>query len=148
MRERDRIGLTYIVWFAVCFLLVTDHTQSVAAQASKHVVPKNHPRLLGSRKRLQELSKQRSDAYQRVVRVAREPDADDHAKMISKARCAIVYDLCYEYWSQSGRAKFHAYMNKTVDENIRSETHVFHNGWYGNKHWGIGLACYASFYEN
>ncbi|MHC4694440.1 MAG: heparinase II/III domain-containing protein, partial [Planctomycetota bacterium] len=32
--------------------------------------------------------------------------------------------------------------------NIRSETHVFHNGWYGYKNWGIGLACYATFYEN
>ncbi len=64
------------------------------------------------------------------------------------ARCAIVYDLCHEYWSQGERAKFHAYMNKTVDANIRSETHVFHNGWYGYKNWGIGLACYATFYEN
>ena len=119
--------------------------------------------------------------------MARELDADDHAKMISMAlvcaieqdeqlgkravqmamkyingpvrkghvtfghdlaRCAIVYDLCHEYWSRSERAKFHSYMNKTVDANIRSETHVFHNGWYGYKHWGIGLACYASFYEN
>jgi hypothetical protein len=136
---------------------------------------------------LQELAKQRSEAYRRVVRVARELDADDHSKMISMAlvcateqdsqlgkravqmamkyingpirkghvtfahdlaRCAIVYDLCHEYWSQSERAKFHAYMNKTVDANIRSETHVFHNGWYGYKNWGIGLACYATFYEN
>jgi len=119
--------------------------------------------------------------------VARELDADDHAKMISMAlvcaieqdeqlgkravqmamkyingpvrkghvtfghdlaRCAIVYDLCHEYWSQDERAKFHDFMNKTVDANIRSETHVFHNGWYGYKNWGIGLACYASFYEN
>jgi hypothetical protein len=133
------------------------------------------------------LAKQRPEAYQRVVRVARELDADDHAKMISMAlvcaieqdaqlgkralqmamkyingpirkghvtfghdlaRCAIVYDLCHEYWSRDERAKFHAYMNKTVDANIRSETHVFHNGWYGYKHWGIGLACYATFYEN
>ena len=32
--------------------------------------------------------------------------------------------------------------------NVRSETHVFHNGWYGYKNYGIGLAAYASFYEN
>ncbi|MFW9842912.1 MAG: heparinase II/III family protein [Candidatus Thorarchaeota archaeon] len=143
--------------------------------------------MLGSRERLQELAKQRPEAYQRVIRVARELDADDHAKMISMAlvcaieqdeqlgkravqmamkyvdgpvrkghvpfahdlaRCAIVYDMCYEYWSRSERTKFHTYMNKTVDENIHSETHVFHNGWYGYKHWGIGLACYASYNEN
>ena len=64
------------------------------------------------------------------------------------ARCAIVYDLCYEHWTQEQRAKFHEYINKTVDANVRSETHVFHNGWYGYKNWGIGLACYATYYEN
>ncbi len=64
------------------------------------------------------------------------------------ARCAIVYDLCYDCWTQEQRVKFHEYMNKTVDANVRSETHVFHNGWYGYKHWGIGLACYATYYEN
>jgi hypothetical protein len=25
---------------------------------------------------------------------------------------------------------------------------VFHNGWYGYKNWGIGLAAYATYYEN
>ena len=64
------------------------------------------------------------------------------------ARCAIVYDLCYESWTDVQRAQFHEYVNATVDANVRSETHVFHNGWYGYKHWGIGLACYASYYEN
>jgi len=64
------------------------------------------------------------------------------------ARCAIVYDLCYEYWTQQQRVQFYDYMNATVDANVRSETHVFHNGWYGYKHWGIGLACYAAYYEN
>ena len=64
------------------------------------------------------------------------------------ARCAIVYDLCHPYWTARQRSKFHDYANKTVDANIRSETHVFHNGWYGYKHWGIGLACYATYYEN
>ncbi|MHC4112600.1 MAG: heparinase II/III domain-containing protein [Planctomycetota bacterium] len=184
---RVTFRLTGVIWVGIFFLWSNGYIQSAAAQAIRHSVPKSHPRLLGSRHRLQELAKQRPEAYQRVVRVAQELDADDHAKMISMAlvcaieqnaqlgkravqmamkyvdgpirkghvtfahdlaRCAIVYDLCYEYWSKSERAKFHAYMNKTVDANIRSETHVFHNGWYGYKHWGIGLACYATFYEN
>ncbi len=64
------------------------------------------------------------------------------------ARCAIVYDLCHEYWSPERRTAFHQYMNKTVDANLKSETHVFHNAWYGYKNWGIGLACYATLDEN
>ncbi len=64
------------------------------------------------------------------------------------ARCAIVYDLCYEYWTPEQRVQFHEYMNGTVDANVRSESHVFHNGWYGYKNWGIGLSCYATYYEN
>ena len=158
-----------------------------AAQSTKHAVPKEHPRLLGSREQLQSLADDRAEAYQRVVQVARGTGNDDHAKMISMslvcaieqdgelgtaavqmamkyitgpiraghvtfahdlARCAIVYDLCYDCWTQEQRAKFHEYMNKTVDANVRSETHVFHNGWYGYKQWGIGLACYAAYYEN
>ncbi|MHC4509769.1 MAG: hypothetical protein ACYTAO_12550, partial [Planctomycetota bacterium] len=150
-------------------------------------MPNAHPRLLGSRERLQSLAVNRTEAYQRVAQVARESSADDHAKMISMAlvcaieqdeqlgraavqsamkyisgpikkghvpfahdlaRCAIVYDLCYESWTQEQRLRFHKYMNETVDANVRSETHVFHNGWYGYKHWGIGLACYATYHEN
>ena len=64
------------------------------------------------------------------------------------ARCAIVYDLCFPCWTEEERQKFHEYMNKTVDANINSETHVFHNAWYGYKHWGYGLAGYATYYEN
>ena len=184
---RITFGLTRVIWVGMFLLWFTGHIQPVAAQTIRHAVSKSHPRLLGSRHRLQKLVGQRPEAYQRVVRVARELDADDHSKMISMAlvcaieqdeqlgkravqmamkyvngpvrkghvpfahdlaRCAIVYDLCHEYWSQPERAKFHAYINKTVDANIRSETHVFHNGWYGYKNWGIGLACYATFYEN
>lgn len=184
---RIKYSLTGVIWISIFLLWPIGYIQSAAAQSIRQAVPKGHPRLFGSRKRLQELAKQRTETYRRVVRVARELDADDHSKMISMAlvcaieqdshlgkravqmtmkyvdgpirkghvtfahdlaRCAIVYDLCHEYWSQSERAKFHAYMNKTVDANIRSETHVFHNGWYGYKNWGIGLACYATFYEN
>ncbi|MFC1451723.1 heparinase II/III family protein [Verrucomicrobiota bacterium] len=64
------------------------------------------------------------------------------------AICAVAYDLCYNAWTAEERLRFHAYLNATVDANVNSETHVFHNGWYGYKHWGIGLACYASYYEN
>jgi hypothetical protein len=64
------------------------------------------------------------------------------------ARCAIVYDLCFDYWTQAERDKFHEYMNATVDNNVNSETSVFHNAWYGYKWWGIGMACYATYYEN
>jgi hypothetical protein len=187
MRLRVKVSLEHSIWVGIFVLWIIGYVQVVNAQVSKHAVPESHPRLLGSLNRLKELAEQRPEAYQRVVRVARKLDADDHSKMISMAlvcaieqdeqlgkravqmamkyingpirkghvtfahdlaRCAIVYDLCYEYWSRNERAKFHKYMNKTVDENIRSETHVFHNGWYGYKHWGIGLACYAAFYEN
>ena len=159
----------------------------LAAETSKASVPNEHPRLLGSRERLQRLAQERANSYQRVVRVARQQKADDHSKMVSMAlvcsiehdrelgrqviamamntingpikkghipfahdlaRCAIVYDFCHEYWTAEERTMFHEYLNKTVDANVRSETHVFHNGWYGYKNWGIGLAAYATYYEN
>ena len=64
------------------------------------------------------------------------------------ALCALVYDLCYPSWKPEERSKFIEYMNKTVDANVESETGVLHNGYYGYKNWGIGLACYATMYEN
>ena len=64
------------------------------------------------------------------------------------AQCAIVYDLCFDLWTAEERGKFIEYMNKTVDQNVGSETATFHNGYYGYKNWGIGLACYATYYEN
>ena len=166
------------------FLFATVPARATALGAG---VPKGHPRLLGPRRRLQKLAVERPQAYKRLVSVAREQKADDHAKMISialvcaieqdeqlgkvavqmamkyvngpirkghvtfgsdLARSAVVYDLCHPYWTAQQRSRFHDYMNKTVDANVRSETHVFHNGWYGYKHWGIGLACYATYYEN
>ena len=158
-----------------------------AAQSAKHPVPREHPRLLGSRERLQSLAVSRAEAYQRAAQVARGTSNDDHARMVSMAlvcaieqdrqlgkaavelamkyvngpikkghvtfahdlaRCAIVYDLCYDSWTPDQRIAFHKYMNETVDANVHSETHVFHNAWYGYKNWGIGLACYATYYEN
>lgn len=64
------------------------------------------------------------------------------------AYTALVYDLCFPYWEETERLQFHQYMNKTIDANVKSETAVFHNGWYGYKNWGIGISCYATYYEN
>jgi hypothetical protein len=64
------------------------------------------------------------------------------------ALSAIGYDLCFPSWTEAERTKFHDYLNQTVDANVQSETAVFHNGWYGYKNWGIGLACYACYHEN
>ncbi len=152
-----------------------------------HAVPREHPRLFGTRDQLRELARRKPDTYQRVVGVALEREGGDHEQMISSAlvyvisgdegigryavnlamryvggpvrvghetfghdlaRCAIVYDLCWPLWSAEQRRRFHEYVNRTVDANIRSETSVFHNGWYGYKQWGIGLAGYATYYEN
>jgi hypothetical protein len=172
--------LIFLIWWL-------SSVAPAVAEDQRHAVPMEHPRLFGSREHLQYLARSRTEAYKRVVRVARQLNADDHSKMISMAlvstveedeklgrsavglamkyitgpikkghipfghdlaRCAIVYDLCFECWTEYERTKFHEYMNEMVDANVRSETHVFHNGWYGYKHWGIGLACYASYYEN
>lgn len=186
-RLRPLSALICAIWLVMLLLFGISPIASAAVQSARHAVPRVHPRLLGSRLRLQKLARQRTEAYQRVVRVARELKADDHAKMISMAlvcaieqdeqlgkravqmamkyingpikkghvpfahdlaRCAIVYDLCHEYWTMHERTKFYEYINKTVEANVRSESHVFHNGWYGYKNWGIGLACYATYYEN
>ncbi len=160
---------------------------ALAANDTRHPVPREHPRLLGSRDHLQQLAKDRAEAYHRTAAIARGQGGDDYSKMISMslvcaieqdaalgknavdmamkyirgpikighvpfaqdlALCGIVYDLCHEYWTAEQQVQFHQYLNRTVDENRQSETHVFHNGWYGYKNWGIGVACYASYYEN
>jgi hypothetical protein len=160
---------------------------STCSVFAAHSVPREHPRLLGSRQYLQALAVERKAAYDRVVQVARGGDADDHAAIISMslvcaveqdprlgraaveramkfitgpirsghvtfasdlALSAIAYDLCHEHWTTDERAAFHDYVNKTVDANVESETHVFHNGWYAYKNWGIGLACYATYHES
>jgi hypothetical protein len=169
---------------AIVVSLTAGCAQSFSPQ---HPVPRQHPRLLGSREELQALRDQRGEAYERMARIAREAQAGDHERMISMAlvsaiegdqalareavqlamkyvsgpirkghvtfghdlaRCAIVYDFCHEAWTEDERAAFHHYVNATVDANVDSETHVFHNAWYGYKHWGYGLAGYASYYDN
>jgi hypothetical protein len=64
------------------------------------------------------------------------------------ALSGLIYDLCHDAWPDEDRLKFHDYFNKTVDANVNSETHVFHNAWYGYKNWGIGIAAYACYHEN
>jgi hypothetical protein len=157
------------------------------ALAEKHAVTREHPRLLGSKQELQELARERGQAYQRVVAVAHRAEGDDYSRMVSMALvcavdddktlgamavgramkyvdgpirvghvpfgtdlalCALVYDLCWDCWTAEQREKYHQYMNQTIEANVQSETHVFHNAWYGYKNWGIGLACYATYYEN
>lgn len=63
------------------------------------------------------------------------------------ANCALVYDLCWPLWTPEQRAQFHDYISRTVEANVNSETAVFHNAWYSYKHWGYGLAAYATYYE-
>jgi len=184
--DKDGRSRPLVIFILFCIILTVGGICTAAGNRGR-AVPAEHPRLLGSRLYLQSLAASRPEDYKRVVAVARQQNADDHAKMISAslvcaiekdeslgkaavqmamkyiegpiraghvtfahdlARCAIVYDLCYEYWTAAQRAQFHRYVNATVDANVRSETHVFHNGWYGYKHWGIGLACYATYYEN
>lgn len=153
----------------------------------RHTVPREHPRLLGSRTELQALARERPAAYARMKQVAQKDSGDPWALTLSQALvaaiepdatlagkvrgramaivdgpirrghvpfatdlalCALAFDLCHEAWSAADQARFHEYVNRTVDANRDSETHVFHNGWYGYKQWGIGLAAYASYDEN
>ena len=63
------------------------------------------------------------------------------------ARTALVYDLCWKWWTQEEKERYFEYIGATVDANVRSERAVFHNAWYSYKNWGYGLACYATMYE-
>jgi hypothetical protein len=181
---RSRVVAAQVVVVCLCGMMLA---WSRPAWAERHAVATEHPRLLGSKGELQKLAREREQAYQRVVAVARAAGGDDYSTMISMALvcaveddralgavavarameyiegpirvghvtfgtdlalCALVYDLCYDCWTGAQREKYHQYMNKTIDANVQSETHVFHNAWYGYKNWGIGLACYATYYEN
>jgi len=64
------------------------------------------------------------------------------------AECAVVYDYCHAQWTPEERAKFVDYFNRTVAANVNEEGSPFHNGWYGYKNWGYGLAAYATYYDN
>jgi hypothetical protein len=86
---------------------------------------------------------------QRAMKFVNGPIRAGHVPFATDlALCGLAYDLCHEAWPEADRSRFNEYLNRTVDANVQSETHVFHNGWYGYKSWGIGVACYASYHEN
>ncbi len=86
---------------------------------------------------------------QRAMKFVNGPIRRGHTPFASDlALCGLAYDLCPAAWPDADRRKLHNYINQTVDANVQSETHVFHNGWYGYKNWGIGLAAYATYHEN
>ena len=88
-------------------------------------------------------------AKQRALKLVDGPIRKGHVTFgHDLALAALAYDLCHEHWTPAERQRFHVYVNKTVDANVQSETHVFHNAWYGYKHWGIGLAALAGYHEN
>lgn len=86
---------------------------------------------------------------QRAMRLVNGPIRVGHTPFGNDlALCGLAFDLCSEAWSEADRQKLYQYINRTVDQNVRSELSVFHNAWYGYKNWGIGVACYATYYEN
>lgn len=64
------------------------------------------------------------------------------------AKCAIAYDLCYDLWTAAERERFRKYVHATIAANPNEEPSVFHNGWYGYKHWGYGMAGYALMHDD
>jgi hypothetical protein len=76
------------------------------------------------------------------IRVGHEPFGTD------LALCGVAFDHCPDAWSEEERKKLCDYVSKTVDANVQSETHVFHNAWYGYKNWGIGVVSYALYHEH
>jgi heparin/heparan-sulfate lyase len=172
----------------------------MSAAADAFNIPKTHPRLFGNRERLQQLAKDRKEAYRRMATIARERNLREegdkefhrqvshHSKLISMALvaaieedaklsracvdfvltnyidqpirtghvtfgadvalCAIAYDLCHAAWTDAERQRFYKYFHRTHDENLTEEISTFHNGWYGYKNWGFGLACLAVYHED
>ncbi len=86
---------------------------------------------------------------QRAMQFVNAPIRQGHVTFATDlALCGLAYDLCHAAWPEADRAKLFKYINDTIDANVQSEIHVFHNGWYGYKNWGIGVACYATYHEN
>ncbi|MBA3709471.1 MAG: heparinase II/III family protein [Planctomycetes bacterium] len=63
------------------------------------------------------------------------------------AYCAIVYDLCHAAWTPEERARLFKYLGACRDANVDEEPSPFHNGWYGYKHFGFGIAAMATLGE-
>jgi hypothetical protein len=72
------------------YIIAAGLLASSAFPQDRHPVPAEHPRLLGSRAELQALAKQRPVEYQRMVAVARQAGADDHAAIISQSLVAAI----------------------------------------------------------
>lgn len=88
-------------------------------------------------------------AKQRALKYVDGPIRTGHVTFgTDLALAAIAYDHGFQWWTSAERERFHSWVNRTVEANTNSETHVFHNGWYGYKNWGVGLAGYASYHEN
>ncbi|MCW8130310.1 MAG: heparinase II/III family protein [Planctomycetota bacterium] len=64
------------------------------------------------------------------------------------AFCALIYDFCHAAWTPAERERYFAYVTETREKNMGEEPSPFHNGWYGYKMWGFGLACLATWHEN
>ena len=86
------VSLSGVLTTRLC--LAERANRPIGAQADegtgRHPVPEQHPRLLGSRERLQRLAGERADAYQRVVRVARQAMSDEHSAMMSMALVTAI----------------------------------------------------------
>ncbi len=92
---------------------------------------------------------QARSAVERALKLIRGPIRVGHETFgIDLANCAVVFDHCRAAWTDSEAAEFIDYMNRTIDANTSSELSVFHNGFYSYKNAGIGIACYATYYEN
>jgi len=65
----------------------------IPAAPERHAVPKEHPRLLGSRQELKALAQERKADYQRVVQVARDTFSEPYAKVISLSLVAAIEPL-------------------------------------------------------
>jgi hypothetical protein len=81
----ERVCAACLIW-ALPFMSV----RAAWEDSTRHPVPKEHPRLLGSRERLHCLAREQVDAYERVVHVARHVKADPHSKMISMALVSAI----------------------------------------------------------
>jgi len=86
------------------FLISLTGLISAASVFAVHPIPIEHPRLLGSAERLQELAREKPDVFTRVVQVALEQEGGDHEKMISMAlvsmRSKVTGGAVKHLWSR------------------------------------------------
>jgi hypothetical protein len=82
------IWRSVLIGIGLC--LAATAVSATQAIEGRYPVSQQHPRLLGPLQRLQQLKEVRPEAYGRMERVAREQEAEDHAKMISLALVSAV----------------------------------------------------------